>query len=405
MRRSPSVLLLVLGVLASAATAQWSTPTNLGAPLNTTASDYYPQFSYDGLILRWSNGNSTPPGGWGVYQTQRLTRHSPWGALTVEPGGIQTPSNDLSVWVFRDELTCYFTTITGTTDIHAVTRALPTDPWGAPAIIPELVGTGTDFGVTVTADGLYMLWSGARTGAGDIYESSRPTPTSPWTPPILVTNLSRTTADYGPSLSPDGLTVYLCQTGVGGPGGWDVVQSTRKLRTDPWPLPVLVANVSSVSLEREVDVSADGRELVVTSDRAGGIGGPDTWYSTFTGLSHENLPQPGQPLLIHVTNAARAGNGYVVGAALSSTPGIPVPAVGTIPLAFDALLLLSTSGALPTVFTNFAGLLDTYGEATATLNFPAVPALAGLPFSIAAVTYDMTGINWISNGEDLQINP
>jgi hypothetical protein len=106
-----------------------------------------------------------------------------------------------------------------------------------------------------------------------------------------------------------------------------------------------------------------------------------------------------------VTNAARAGNGYVVGAALSSTPGIPVPPIGTVPLAIDALFILSTSGALPAVFTNFAGLLDAFGEATATLNFPPVPALAGLPFSIAAVTYDMTGINWISNGEDLQINP
>jgi hypothetical protein len=404
MSRSPSVLLLVLGVLAAVATAQWAAPTNLGTPLNTTTSDYYPQFSYDGLILRWSNLNIVPPGGWGVLQSQRATRHSPWGPVTVEPGGIQTTGNDLSVWVFRDELTCYFMSTTNS-DLSVVTRTLPTDPWGAPAVIPELAGTGTDFGATVTADGLYILWSGSRTGAGDIYESSRPTPTSPWTPPILVTNLSRTTADYGPCLSPDGLTVYLCQSGVGGPGGNDVVVSTRKLRTDPWPVPVLLANVSSISLEREVDVTADGRELVVTSDRAGGIGGPDTWHSTFTGLTHENLPQPGQPLLIHVTNAARAGNGYVVGAALSSTPGIPVPPIGTVPLAIDALFILSTSGALPAVFTNFAGLLDAFGEATATLNFPPVPALAGLPFSIAAVTYDMTGINWISNGEDLQINP
>ena len=70
----------------------------------------------------------------------------------------------------------------------------------------------------------------------------------------------------------------------------------------------------------------------------------------------------------------------MVGAALSSTPGIPVPPIGTVPLALDALFLLSTSGALPTVFTNFAGLLDAFGEATATLNFPAVPALAGYAY-------------------------
>jgi hypothetical protein len=160
--------------------------------------------------------------------------------------------------------------------------------------------------------------------------------------------------------------------------------------------------VNSPQLDNGPSIAADGRELWFDSTRFGNV--PDIYVARWTGLSHQNLPRPGQPLLIHLTLPAQAAQSYLVGVALSSTPGIPVPGVGTIPLAPDPLFLLSIGGQLPSVFSGFAGVIDLNGEATATLNVPA-GVLAGLDFSIAAITHGPSGVTFITNGEDLKINP
>jgi len=403
MRTLVSVLVLALPALAQV--GFWSTPTNVG-PLNTAQSEFYPHLSTDGLTLRWSCSSRPDlpgsPGGWDVYQASRPDRHSPFGAVSREPGAINTPVNDLAIHVMPDGLTAYCTTVTGNVDIFQYTRALPTDPWGAGTLVTPWAGPGNDHDISVTADGMYAMWTGSRTGLGDIYESHFVA--GAWTPAVLVAPLSTPAAEYGPSMAPDGLTAWYAGAIAGGPGAPDLLVSTRKLRTDPWGPPSLVS-VSNVALDRRPSVSADGRELFFTSARVGGLGSNDTWVSTFTGLTHQNLPQPGATVLFHVTVPAQAGALYQVAMAFSSLPGIPVSGVGTIPLAIDALLLLSISGAVPSIFANFAGSLDAFGEATATLNIPALGILAGIDFSVAAVTHGPGGIAFITNGEDLKINP
>jgi hypothetical protein len=400
------VSVLVLALPAAAQVGVWSTPTNL-APVNTAQSEFYPQLSYDGLTLRWSCSARADlpgsPGGWDVYQVTRPFLHGGFGPASREPGSINTPSNDLGVHVMPDGLTAYCTTVTGATDIFQYTRALPTDPWGAGILVAPWAGTGTDFEVSVTADGQYAMWSGARTGLGDLYESHFVA--GSWTPAVLVAPLSTATADYGPSMAPDGLTAWFAGTIAGGPGAPDLLVTTRKLRTDPWGPPVLVPGVNSTALDRRPGISPDGRELYFTSARPGGLGSNDIWVSTFTGLTHQNLPQPGATVLFHVTVPTQAGALYQVAMAFASAPGIPVPGVGTIPLTIDALFLLSISGVAPTIFTNFTGNLDAFGEATASLNIPALGILAGIDFSVAAVTLSGGSISFITNGEDLKINP
>jgi len=400
------VSVLVLALPAVAQVGVWSTPTNVG-PVNTSQSEFYPQISFDGLTLRWSCSLRADlpgsPGGWDVYQASRPDRHSPFGPVSREPGAINTSVNDLAVHVMPDGLTAYCTTVTGATDIFQYARALPTDPWGAGVLVAPWAGASTDFDVSVTADGLYAMWAGSRSGAGDIFESHFVA--GAWTPAVLVAPLSTATAEYGPSMAPDGLTAYYAGTIAGGPGAPDILVTTRKLRTDPWGAPTLVPGISLAGLDRRPSISSDGRELFFTSARAGGLGSNDIWTTTFTGLTHQNLPQPGATVLLHVTVPSQAGALYQVALAFSSAPGIPVPGVGTIPLAFDSLFLLSISGAVPSIFTNFAGTLDAFGEATASLNIPALGVLAGLDFSIGAVTISGGGISFITNGEDLKINP
>ena len=72
--------------------------------------------------------------------------------------------------------------------------------------------------------------------------------------------------------------------------------------------------------------------------------------------------------------------------------------------AVHPLFVLSVSNTLPGIFASFSGFLDIHGEATATANIPNAAALVGFPFSVAAVTYDTSGITYITNGLKLGIH-
>jgi hypothetical protein len=403
--RTHLLLLVVLAVPAAAQTGFWSTPVNLSY-LNTAEGDIYAHLSADLLTLRWSTSRPEipgSPGGWDIYRVSRPDRFSPFGPVAREPGGINTAAGELAVHVMPSETRAFLTTNAGVLDVFETTRPTPTSPWSPLVLVGPLASIGVDRDVSVTADGTYLLFYSDRPGAvfEDIFESHFISGT--WTPPIRVAELSTARADNGPNLSPDGLTCHL-SIAVSGTSA-DIHVSRRRLRTDPWGPPVRIAEVNTPAVEQDAEVSADGREMFLSCfNRPGNIGHFDLWYSAFTGLTHQNLPQAGRPLLFHVTVPTRPGAPYQVGVALASTPGLPVPGVGTVPLAADGLFLLSIGGALPGVFTDFGGVLDAHGWATATLSLPAgLPV--GLGFSVAAVTYGPGGIDFITNGEDLAVNP
>ena len=75
-------------------------------------------------------------------------------------------------------------------------------------------------------------------------------------------------------------------------------------------------------------------------------------------------------------------------------------------LSVDDLLLVSTSGLLPSVFANYSGILDTSGRASASLVIPNIAALKGLKIYTAFVTLKASspsGISSISNTTDFTI--
>ena len=72
---------------------------------------------------------------------------------------------------------------------------------------------------------------------------------------------------------------------------------------------------------------------------------------------------------------------YVAAAAFGTTPGIETPH-GTFPLNADPLFFLSVA-ALNETFSGFSGLMPCVGEAEASIQVPADPALSGLAFYVA----------------------
>ena len=107
---------------------------------------------------------------------------------------------------------------------------------------------------------------------------------------------------------------------------------------------------------------------------------------------------PGTTITFTLSAAVDAGRPYQLGTSLGNGP-IPID-TRQLGLSPDSILVASVSGFLPTVFQDYAGVLDAQGSAQAKLNIPNVPALTGVRLYTAFVTIlasAPSGVSSISN--------
>lgn len=87
-----------------------------------------------------------------------------------------------------------------------------------------------------------------------------------------------------------------------------------------------------------------------------------------------------------------ANRPYQLACSFARRPGIPLPNGEQVNLAVDPLLVLSVQGGAPSIFSNFAGTTDPFGNATATVNLPAgLPS--GMTFFIGGVIDGAAGLD------------
>jgi hypothetical protein len=97
--------------------------------------------------------------------------------------------------------------------------------------------------------------------------------------------------DSDPTLSPDELSLYFTSNRPGGHGQYDLWVATRPALDAPFGAPVnLGAAINSAADDDLALVSADGRTLLFSSNRTGGLGDVDIWMSTRT-----NAAAPWEP--------------------------------------------------------------------------------------------------------------
>jgi WD40 repeat protein len=106
---------------------------------------------------------------------------------------------------------------------------------------------------------------------------------SDWSPPMnLGPIVNSATADFFPTLSKDGLSLYFTSTypHPGAQGGWDIYVSQRTRVGEPWGPPQnLGPTINTVSNEGAPSLSIDGHRMYFSSDRPGGFGGNDIYVS------------------------------------------------------------------------------------------------------------------------------
>jgi hypothetical protein len=166
------------------------------------------------------------------------------------------------------------------------TRTTLNDAWGPPVNLGPTVNTGDDWAPSISADGLELYFTSDRPGGFgvDLWVTKRATVKDNWGPPINLGAMINTSVfDGWPSVSADGLLLFLVSERPGGYGWFDLWVSRRRTTTDPWGPPVnLGPKINSASLEHGGMISGDGSMLYFDSMRPGGAGGVDLWQAPIT---------------------------------------------------------------------------------------------------------------------------
>lgn len=226
----------------------WEAPQNLGATVNSAGNELAPaSFSRDGRLMFFTSDRT---GGMGLNDIYLSTRTNPnddfgWSSPVNLGAPINTQFSDRGATYFEDPTTGVNTlifarefdsTMTPFHDLYQSTRNAD-GTFNAPTLITELNSIGSEIRATLRSDGLEVFIHSARPGGlgapppapptFDIFVSTRAKTSEAWNPPVLVAGLNTSSTEGAPALSPDGSILYFHSNRPGGFGGNDLYSVTR----------------------------------------------------------------------------------------------------------------------------------------------------------------------------------
>jgi hypothetical protein len=98
--------------------------------------------------------------------------------------------------------------------------------------------------------------------------------------PVFEPGLNSPFSDHSPALDATQKLAWFCSDRPGGVGGHDIWFSSRAAIAAPWAPPIDIANLNSPFDELYTWVSQDARTIWFSSNRPGGQGATDLWFST-----------------------------------------------------------------------------------------------------------------------------
>jgi Tol biopolymer transport system component len=219
----------------------WGEPVNLGPTINTSSLDGCTIISPDGLTLYFASNRPGGYGGWDIYATTRASMADPWSTPTNLGPPFNSSASDSGISVTADGLTAFFDSNRpdgfGNSDIYMSTRTTPDDTWGDPVNLGPLVNSSSVDGFAlVSPDGLSLYFQSNRPGgygAFDVWVTTRPTTDDEWGAPVNLGPVINTSAfDGAATISADCSTLYFMSGRPGGFGQHDLWKAPINLIVD-----------------------------------------------------------------------------------------------------------------------------------------------------------------------------
>lgn len=238
----------------------WQTPTKV-AELDTPGNtEWAATLTADQLtVLFASNVGAT--GSYDIFMATRASVADPFGA-PVEQVALSTPDAETDPAVTPDGLTLYYTTL-NLPPAPALMRATRPDAqssFGSPQVVPESASQRA-FGPGLAKDGGELFFQGDTSRIFRAVITAGPVLT-------LTGELLELGTNVGfPTLSPDGLTMYMEK--VIAVGDDDIYVATRPAIGQPFSAPSVVSELRTSLAEGDPDLSYDGLTMYFSSDRDG----------------------------------------------------------------------------------------------------------------------------------------
>jgi serine/threonine protein kinase/Tol biopolymer transport system component len=245
---------------------QWGKPTNLGPPVNSSASENTPCISQDGLTLYFASNRPHGHGDFDLWRARRSTIKGPWGEPANLGPVVNSTKTELHPHISTDNLSLYFSGPGGKgrsegyggDDIWVAKRASINDDWNAPVNLgPQINTRFYDAGPFVTSDGLHLFFHSNRSGNTDIWISQRKSTSEAFEKARLASPcLLSPFKDSSVCISADNHTLYFYSERPAGSGRYDLWQASIL----HWPKDVEVPD--GVDQAEKLPKGSEGKEVL-----------------------------------------------------------------------------------------------------------------------------------------------
>jgi len=279
--------------------SDWSEPVWLGPIVNSSANDFHPAISHNGLSLYITSNRQ---GGFGdnnndIWVSQRASLDDPWGPPQNLGPNINTAFDEFAPDFSPDGHWLFFSSgrPPGTNDfirIWVSYRKDVDDDFGwEPA-----VDLGPDINLPGLDDNAPTFFHDHKTGVTSIYFNSLYRKEGPGDYDIYVSTqrqngtfgrakvvreLDSPYRDTRTAIRTDGLEMFITSNRPGGSRGIDLWVATRETTRDVWSTPInLGPTINMDGDDGGPALSCDGTTLYFYSTRPGGSGGRDLYVTT-----------------------------------------------------------------------------------------------------------------------------
>lgn len=230
--------------------APWGEPVNL-AMINTSAREFAPSLSRDGHWLFFSSDRPGGSGGVDIWASWRAHTHDDFGwQPPVNLGaGVNSAASDFAPNYFENKDVgiplLFFSSNRpggpGGSDIY-VSELTSDGSFGPAVLVPELSSPQNDARPSIRHDGREIFFYSNRPGSippdppgallEDLWVATRETTLDAWSTPVnLGATVNSAFSDLHPAVSSDRQTLFFSSNRPGGVGGFDLYMTTRtKLR-------------------------------------------------------------------------------------------------------------------------------------------------------------------------------